>query len=119
MFSARKRTLPSPNSAWQPRGCELNGSSFGPQLLMPHGHSGGPPSGAFQLLTTCTSTPGRYSGDEGSCVGGPETPLPLSGSAQRFGAPNVPPNDPGGFTSGAANIWFVSIPTAPLMMTVC
>src|SRR5262249_55868401 len=91
MFSERKRTWPSPNRASTPPGCVLNGSSLGPQLLADHGQFVGPPMGVFQLFTTWVRVPATYRGDAGSCVGGPETPLPLSGSAQRFGAPNVPP----------------------------
>src|SRR5262249_32500514 len=115
MFSDRDRTWPSPNRACTPPGCAVNGSSFGPQLLTAHGHCGGPPTGVFQLSRTCVRVPAMYSGDEGSCVGGPETPLPLSGSAQRFGAPNVPPPSavPGGRSADAKSCDVLKDPTQP------
>src|SRR5262249_21775806 len=95
MFSEMNRTRPSPNRAFTPPGCPLNGSSFGPQLLLFQVQVGGPPSGVLLLLITETRVPEIYNDDAGSCVGGPEMPLPLSGSAQRFGAPNPPPKVPG------------------------
>lgn len=77
VFSEMNRTLPSQSEAWQPPTCWLNGSSFGPQLLVVHGQAAGPPFGvAFWLMSAPLLV---------TAVGGPETPLPLSPSAQRFG----------------------------------
>src|SRR5262249_31808215 len=55
---------------------KLKISSLGPQLFVLQGHSDGPPMGLAKLLITfvpCCDVP----------TGGPETPLPWSGSAQR------------------------------------
>src|SRR5580704_2688055 len=112
VLSLMKRTRPSPSSAWAPPECRLKGSLFDPQLFVAHGHCAGPPSGAFQLLMTCVNEPGIYNGEEGSCVGGPEMPVPVLGSAQRYGASIPPPNVPG-VLSANANNWVVSNPGPP------
>ena len=74
-----------------PPGWGLNGSSFEPQLLNFHGHWAGPPERRLPVVDDLGQTcpvvePERGSG---SCVGGPEIPLPMSGSAQRLGEPYV------------------------------
>src|SRR5260370_982719 len=93
MLSDTKRTLPSPSKAWTPPACGLNGSSFGPQLLVDQGQGvplpgvtvpGGPFSGDLLLLILFRAR----------ALGGPEIPLPLSGSAQRPGTPYFPPAVP-------------------------
>src|SRR5262245_45188580 len=73
--SLRKAMWPSQKTAIAPPGWKLKISSLGPQLLVLQGQLGGPPTGVPLLLM-------------GEIVpllpGGPETPLPVSGSAQRL-----------------------------------
>src|SRR5436305_891884 len=76
MVSSRKCALPSAKTAIAPPGWNEKISSFGPQLLVDQGQSVGPPWGVLLLLIGFLSAPARE-------FGGPETPLPLSGSAQR------------------------------------
>ena len=73
MLSRMKRTEPSPMTAIAPPVWKLNGSSFGPQLLVVHAHVLGPPIGEAFWFTILVSL----------ALGEPETPLPWSGSAQR------------------------------------
>lgn len=72
--SERNRTEPSPNAARQPPVWKLKGSSLGPQLFMLHGQVVGPPM-VLLLLIRATLLPVELLG--------PDTPLPVSGSAQR------------------------------------
>src|SRR5688572_3333105 len=78
MFSLRNRELPSPSRIWTPPVWKLNGSSFGPQLLVVQGQVVGPPFGCALLLISLGREPA-------ATVGSPDQPLPVSGSAQRFG----------------------------------
>lgn len=70
-------TLPSQKTTLAPAGWKLKISSFGPQLFVPQGQSVGPPTGEALLLITDLISPATV-------LGGPETPLPVSGSAQRL-----------------------------------
>src|SRR5688572_27527718 len=85
MLSRRNRTDPSPNRQLAPPEWKLNGSSFGPQLLVVHRHSGGPPTGVAWLLIRATRLPRELLG--------PENPLAAaSGSAQAYiRRPPLPP----------------------------
>src|SRR5437764_13541718 len=80
----RKTTCPSHINACAPLGWKEKTSSLGPQLLVLHWQANGPvvgpPIGIWLLLITGCRP---FAGVE---VGGPETPLPWSGSAQRFKA---------------------------------
>src|SRR5438552_942452 len=86
-------TWPSRKRAFTPPSCELDNSSLGPQLLVDQGQADPPPTGVFHWLTY---GPGLFwnRGLPGSPVGGPDTPFPDSGSAQRLMA-----RLPLGFTS--------------------
>src|SRR5437667_12639764 len=97
------RTVPSPMSAWQPPACRLNASSFGPQLLVVHGHDAGPPSG---FLLPLIQPFGPVAAVASAC---PETPLPVSASAQRSGQVLSP---------AAPHIWVVSQPGG-MPLTYC
>src|SRR4051812_5755224 len=77
MVSSIKWALPSANTAIAPPGWNEKISSFGPQLLVDHGQSVGPFCGVLLLLITDFRPPATE-------FGGPDTPLPLSGSAQRL-----------------------------------
>src|SRR5918993_994325 len=73
--SRRNRTVPSPMAAFTPPVWNENGSSFGPQLLVPHGQVVGPPTGLGLLLILATRLPLE--------LFGPDTPLvAASASAQ-------------------------------------
>src|SRR6478609_11687939 len=73
IVSSMKCALPSAKTAIAPPECHEKISSLGPQLLVDHGQSLGP-GGVLLLLMT----PFRLPAVE---FGGPETPLPVSGSA--------------------------------------
>src|SRR3954463_535660 len=82
--SRRNPTWPSMKTTFTPPGWELNSSSFGPQLLTDHGHVAvPPPTGVAVWLTYGPGLFWKY-GLFGSPVGGPDTPLPVSGSAHRL-----------------------------------
>src|SRR5438045_4206007 len=76
MVSSRKCALPSAKTAIAPLGWKEKISSLGPQLLVDQGQSAGPNCGVLLLLIGLLRAPATE-------LGGPETPLPLSGSAQR------------------------------------
>src|SRR5262245_61978560 len=103
MLSRRKVTWPSQNRWLAPAPWKLNGSSLGPQLLADQGQKLVPPNGEELLLmnfrvvspqtvlsATLVATKAYvvYDGSPGELLsladwGGPETPLAVSGSAQR------------------------------------
>src|SRR5689334_14768131 len=78
IVSVMKCTLPSHTMTFAPPLWKLKISSFGPQLLTSQVQPLGPPTGLALLLMTGL--------EPAVAFGGPETPLPLSGSAQRFNA---------------------------------
>src|SRR5262245_10266744 len=85
MFWFMNCTWPSMNRTLIPPLWGPNSSSLGPQLLVDHGQVLGPPNGVGLLFTNGPAT-FVNSGLFGSPVGGPETPLAWSGSAQRLRA---------------------------------
>src|SRR5258707_233245 len=107
------------NSVLQPPPWKLNGSSLTPQLLVPaHGHQAGPPNGAELLLIIVNLSPSVVPKPPPlvNCAtvayGGPETPLPLSGSAQRHAArKEVPPDTGQSMPSGSGyfSVTYVSL----------
>src|SRR6476660_7631570 len=74
-----KWALPSANTAIAPPEWNEKISSLGPQLLVDQGQSVGPRFGVLLLLIGFLTAPATE-------FGGPETPLPVSGSAQRLSA---------------------------------
>src|SRR3954470_20210941 len=76
MPSSMKWALPSANTAMAPPAWNEKISSLGPQLLVDQGQSVGPRTGVLLLLIGLFTAPAAE-------FGGPETPLPVSGSAQR------------------------------------
>ena len=94
-------TEPSHSREWQPPMCRLKGSSFDPQLLTVHGQPAGPPVGVLLLLMIPI---GEVIVFPAASNLGPETPLPVSPSAQRFGQVLAPPGP---------HICVVSQPLAP------
>src|SRR3954452_10358681 len=76
MVSSINCALPSAKTAIAPPGWKEKISSLGPQLLVAQVQSGGPPCGVLLLLIGFLTAPATE-------LGGPDTPLPLSGSAQR------------------------------------
>src|SRR5262245_28058913 len=97
------RTVPSPIRAWHPPVCRLNASSLGPQLLLVHGQDAGPPKG---VLLPLIQPFGPVAAVASAC---PETPFPVSPSAQRSGQVLSP--DP-------PHIWVVSQPGG-MPLTYC
>ena len=104
IFSLRKCTAPSTNTALQPPGWKENGSSFKPQLMTIQGQAPCVPGLGMPMLfqvVTALAVPGLPTGLEfwltkrfqgllglaaptSAALGGPEMPLPpASGSAQR------------------------------------
>src|SRR5262249_50221125 len=87
IFSFRKVTWPSAKSTLAPLPWKLKISSLGPQLVRDcQGQPAGPPNGLLLLLIACSCTPDTVAPVSWSAhdSGLPETPKPLSGSAQRW-----------------------------------
>src|SRR5260370_35386603 len=70
------------NRVLHPGPWKLNGSALTPQFCTGHGQPGGPPIGAPKLLMM------DKKGSPNFAPGGPDTPSPLAGSAQRQVARN-------------------------------
>src|SRR5581483_10589237 len=98
--SLMNETWPSQNAMLHPVPWKLKNSSLTPQLLTVQGHQEGPPKGSLELLMTWKVSPNAVPSAMDpprppmpppmvalmSCccvLGGPDTPLAVSGSAQR------------------------------------